>query len=92
MAEKPAGKSNGAGPVVAQDEQRKKRLGMVVNLDRCIGCWACAVACKLENNQPMGLWWKRVLTIGGDHIDTSAGEYPNLEKYYLPMGCFHERG
>ena len=36
------------------------RYGMVVDLDRCIGCWACATACKLENSVGEGIWWQMV--------------------------------
>lgn len=28
------------------------RYGMVIDLDRCIACQACVVACKMENNSP----------------------------------------
>jgi molybdopterin-containing oxidoreductase family iron-sulfur binding subunit len=67
-----------------------KRLGMVVDLNRCIGCWTCAVACKAENNVGEGLWWLRVLTIGGsDQIDVPAGTYPEVAMAYQPTGCFH---
>jgi len=65
------------------------RLGMVVNLDRCIGCWACAVACKMENSIGEGLWWQEIKTIGGADIDTSAGVFPNVSKHYQPRNCFH---
>ena len=27
---------------------------IVVNLDRCIGCWSCELACKLENDVALG--------------------------------------
>ena len=32
----------------------EQRLGMVVDLALCIGCNACAVACKMENDVPLG--------------------------------------
>ncbi|MGD9714891.1 MAG: 4Fe-4S dicluster domain-containing protein, partial [Thermomicrobiales bacterium] len=65
------------------------RLGMVLNLDRCIGCWACAVACKMENSVGEGLWWQKVQTIGGAAIDTSEGVFPDVQKHYQPRNCFH---
>lgn len=70
-------------------DDRRKRWGMVIDLDRCIGCWTCAVGCKQENNVGLGLWWNRILTIGGDRMDTPAGEYPNLKMAFQPTMCFH---
>ena len=68
---------------------KKKKWGMAVDLDRCVGCWTCAVACKQENNVPMGLWWNRVLTRGEDGLDMPEGEYPHLEMGYMPLACQH---
>jgi dimethyl sulfoxide reductase iron-sulfur subunit len=65
------------------------RLGMVVDLDKCMGCWTCAVACKQENNVPEGMFYLRVLTIGGDNIDVPAGTFPDLSLAYQTTNCFH---
>jgi len=66
------------------------RLGMVIDLKKCFGCHSCSVACKSNNNLPNDIWWNRVLTIGGEGMDTAAGTYPhNLEMHHLPMNCQH---
>jgi molybdopterin-containing oxidoreductase family iron-sulfur binding subunit len=70
-------------------ENRKRKWGMAIDLDRCVGCWTCAVACKEENNVPMGLWWNRVLTQGEDGLDMPEGQFPYLEMSYLPLACQH---
>src|SRR5579883_1635335 len=55
----------------------KKKLGLVIDLDTCVGCHACAVACKEWNDggafgpladddpygaEPDGVWFNRVHT------------------------------
>lgn len=42
------------------------RYIMVIDLPKCIGCRACAVACKSNNNLPDGIWYNRVVTTGTD--------------------------
>ncbi|MDO8692037.1 MAG: 4Fe-4S dicluster domain-containing protein [Dehalococcoidia bacterium] len=56
------------------------RWGMVVDLRRCIGCNACAVACKAENAVPLGRWrgWVKVI---------EKGTYPYMSRSFLPMLC-----
>ena len=65
------------------------RWAMTFDLDRCIGCWACAVACKVENSVGEGLWWQQVDTVGGTQRDSAAGTFPQLDKHYRPRNCFH---
>ena len=38
--------------------------GIVAYLDLCVGCYACIVACKQENNLPMGTQWMKVMRVG----------------------------
>ena len=54
-----------------------KRYGMAIDLERCIGCQTCQIACKSENNLETGSGI-RVDTIHGKYPDTPAGRYPNL--------------
>lgn len=65
-----------------------KRYGMVIDLDRCIGCHTCSMACKAEHGIQEGSWIT-VDTIGGEHMDTPAGIYPDLKMSYLPKSCMH---
>ena len=65
-----------------------KRYGLVIDLERCIGCNTCIVACKLENGLEKGSWI-RVDTIGGNHRDSPGGKYPNVSMHFLPVLCMH---
>ena len=57
------------------------RNAIVVDLDRCIGCHGCEIACKNENNVELGSVWNKVVQRG------PYGEYPHLEQYFLPVMC-----
>jgi phenylacetyl-CoA:acceptor oxidoreductase subunit 1 len=39
------------------------RWGMVVDLNRCVGCQTCTIACKHANDTPPGVQWRRVLDV-----------------------------
>lgn len=65
------------------------RMGMVIDLNRCMGCQTCANACKMQNNVPMGMLWNRVLTQGEDVVDGVDGVFPNVTKKYIPVSCQH---
>lgn len=65
------------------------QYGMVIDLKKCMGCQTCATSCHLANNLPQGIWWNRVLTEGGDTIDTVEGTYPNCSIRHIPVACQH---
>lgn len=56
--------------------------GFKIDLTRCIGCRACAVACINENNLDPYQHWR-------DVIDRWSGTYPNTELVHVTMACFH---
>jgi Fe-S-cluster-containing dehydrogenase component len=57
------------------------RKTLVIDLDRCIGCKSCEVACKQENEVVLGSAWNKVITRG------PTGTYPDIEMYYFPAVC-----
>ena len=59
------------------------RKVLVVDLDKCIRCLSCEIACKQENDLPLGVRWIRVVTIGPRII---KGE---LHMDFIPVMCLH---
>jgi Fe-S-cluster-containing dehydrogenase component len=41
--------------MTALPDATAKRLGLVIDLDTCVGCQACVTACKGWNDQGIGL-------------------------------------
>jgi len=64
-----------------------KHYVMVIDQERCIGCEACTVACKNENNGMQG--HIRVSTLDTPQKDTPAGVFPDLRMIFLPALCNH---
>ncbi len=57
-----------------------KRAGFVIDLRRCIGCHACSISCKTENDVPLGGFRNRVRYL----------ERPDSDRIsYLPLLCMH---
>jgi Fe-S-cluster-containing dehydrogenase component len=74
-----------------------RRLGLVIDLDICVGCHACAVACKEWNSggiagpltdtdpygaDPTGVWFNRVHSF-------EAGDGAAGRTVHFPRSCLH---
>ena len=76
-----------------------KKLGLLIDLDICVGCHACAVACKEWNEQglagplpdadaygaePDGVWFNRVHSFELDALDQQPAS-----TLHFPRSCLH---
>lgn len=62
--------------------EKKVRYGMLIDLESCIGCHACTVSCKMENEVPdkcFNTWVE----------EWDEGDYPNVSRVKLPKMCNH---
>ncbi|MCH8824944.1 MAG: 4Fe-4S dicluster domain-containing protein [Planctomycetes bacterium] len=56
------------------------QYGFVIDHDKCIGCHACTVACKAENDVPVGdfrTWVKY----------TEVGQFPDVKRNFAVLRC-----
>lgn len=60
----------------------RKQYAMVIDLHTCVGCAACDIACKQENNVPIGFAWS-------NHMIETSGVFPNVHHRYIPTLCNH---
>ena len=59
------------------------QLSLMHDVNLCVGCQACEVACKQEHDLPAGPRWIRVLQVG----PKEAGG--NLVTKFIAMRCMH---
>ena len=58
----------------------QRKWVMVIDLEKCVGCSACTIACIAENLLPPGVVYRPV-------IEEEIGEYPNVSRRWLPRPC-----
>ena len=59
-----------------------KQMGFLVDSRRCIGCFACAMACKNQYHQETGVVWRKVYPL-------SEEIYPHRERAFYSLACNH---
>jgi Fe-S-cluster-containing dehydrogenase component len=87
--------------VTALPPPAARKLGLVIDLDTCVGCHACAVACKQWNaggiagpvtdehaygKDPFGVWFNRVHSYEVEPAPESAQPPMTL---HFPRSCLH---
>lgn len=63
------------------------KYGMVIDLQKCVGCGACAIACKTENNTQDRAKGQRFNW--ADFVMKTEGKYPDVKFTAMPTLCNH---
>ncbi len=68
-----------------------KQLAFYVNIEKCVGCKACQVACKDKNDLPTGIRWRRVFQYeGGEWVEEDQQMVPSdVYAYFVSSACMH---
>ena len=64
------------------------QYAILTDLNRCVGCLGCSVACKVVNGVEIGSFWNKVLRIG-PFPDSEGAQFPDVYTYFLPVTCQH---
>ncbi len=74
---------------MSSTETVQSRYGMIIDLDACVGCGACMVACAIENNIPPatpGMTERTALT--SMRVEAVRGPDEDAEgSFFLPIMC-----
>lgn len=62
--------------------QDGEQYRFVFDMNKCIGCHSCEVACAEQNDLPVEVAWRKVGEIEG-------GEFPATKRFNLSMACNH---
>lgn len=72
------------------DRNRKRKYGMIIDLDRCNGCGACMVACAVENNvppEPDTANSRTGITLMRVYKANNGLPFPENESVFVPISC-----
>ena len=69
-----------SGSAIARAIEHKPRYGMLIDTRRCVGCHACSISCRSENNVPENHHRSWVEY-------TEKGTFPDATLNFLPRLC-----
>jgi len=75
-----AGATTLPGKALAAVSEKKPRYGMLIDTRRCVGCHACSVSCRSENNVPLHKHRSWV-----EYIE--RGSFPDVTLNFVPRLC-----
>ena len=74
------------------------KWSMVIDLDKCVACQGCSIACRMENNTPVvepaqaemgrSILWNDVFPNPVNPTE-ETGEYPHVQTRFLTRPCMH---
>ena len=64
------------------------QYAILTDVNKCVGCLACSISCKVTNDVPVGSYWNKVLRIGPNPRQ-EGGQWPDVYTYFLTMQCQH---
>lgn len=59
---------------------KQRRWAMLLDLRKCVGCYACSIACVSENKLPPAMYYRPV-------HEYEQGTYPAVSRTFLPRPC-----
>lgn len=62
--------------------KQERKWSMAIDTRKCVGCFACTIACIAENKLPPGVVYRPV-------IEEENGSYPQISKRFFPRPCLH---
>lgn len=75
-----AGSAAMSPDIARSSKQKRFKPAMIIDVNRCMGCQSCVIACKEQNHTPEGFFNTWIKTV-------EQGSYPKTWNTYTPDQC-----